>query len=363
VVGAGVVATLAACQLFVIPVADLVTGLTKVSELTAVGTHGASYLVRKNLEDSARSLLGAVLLGLPLLAGLLAARRAARDGNERAAGALLGGAAVVTVLLPFLLGWHGGNHRGTAVVDVALAALLVALLAGLLAAGRPVGRDPVGALVAGTLFLVPLLQAAGTNVAVAYVALECAAMWVGLVVLTLARSGPSTVMTTAVLLDLGVAVVATALICGSNTVMTPFRSDGLDASRSRVPQLGLDVSPDLARQLEAVARALAPYVEPGSTPVLSMDRDAGLTYLVGGVPAGSPWNDPSSPTRTAGILELACDRGDVRRAPVLLLTRPVDHDVAHAMTECGFPFPEDYRHLSVTGGPPMLTVYVPRNGS
>jgi hypothetical protein len=90
-----------------------------------------------------------------------------------------------------------------------------------------------------------------------------------------------------------------------------------------------------------------------------MDQNAGLTYLSGGVPAGSTWNDESSPTRTAGILALACRNGDVGRAPVLILSRAVDRDVAQSLRGCGFDYPRGYRRVPVPGGPPDLTVLVP----
>ena len=131
----------------------------------------------------------------------------------------------------------------------------------------------------------------------------------------------------------------------------------------RVANLGgLRLSPATAREYAVLEHAVAPYIGRGVTPVLTLDRLAGLTYLLGGVPMGSTWTDPWSMPRTAGILELACHNGDVdrERTPVLILDRDLDPAVMVALRRCGFDYPSDFRRLATPGAPPGLQVYVPR---
>jgi hypothetical protein len=186
-------------------------------------------------------------------------------------------------------------------------------------------------------------------------------MWVAIVLLPLVRPGCPTLTTTAVLADLSVLVVATALICGSTTLLTPFKTTGHADSTQHVSRLGLALSPATARQDAALVAAAGPHVTPGRTPVFATDANSGLAYLLGGVPAGSSWNDDDH-TRTAGILALACRRGDVASPPVLLLSRPADSDLVRALAGCGFHYPGGYRRLPVPGGPENLTVMVPDQG-
>ncbi|HEY3528428.1 MAG TPA: hypothetical protein VGK78_04710 [Nocardioides sp.] len=361
----GVVVAVLSMQLFLIPVGRWVSITTKVSAYTASGDHSFLYLAGQNLASAASLGLAAAVIGLPLLVGFLGARAAARRGGGTTARWCLLGGAGVTVVLPFLLGWHGGSVSGRAVVGVALAGLVMAALAALV---RPPGATAGGLaarLLATVLLLVPLLQAAGTNVPVLYVAGECLAMWVALVLSLVTRSGVTPVARTAVLVDLMVLVVATAMISGTTTLMSPFKTTSLPHDTVGVSELGVRVAPTTAGEYRALVTALTPYVVRGSTPMITLDQLTGFTYLLGGVPAGSTWTDAASATRTADILELACTNGDVSRArqPVLILDRAMDPSVIHAMNTCGFDFPQGYRRLHVPSGPPDIRVYVPRAAS
>jgi hypothetical protein len=361
-VGAGVALALVACQVFLVPLGRLVHVTWKVSSLNAVGSHGLPFLLRSNLSSTLSLLVGALLVGLPLLAALFAARAAERRGGDRRADASLVSAAVLTTLvLPFVLGWHGGGDRGRVVVAVALAGLIAAALAAVLSHPGSLPGGSEGRLLAVVLVVVPVLQAAGTNVPFLYVVAGCLAMWVALVLMLVTRAGSPRWACTAVLVDLAVLVVATAMIAGSTTLMSPFKTASVSEATTLVPQLGVRLDPPTARQYDALGTALAPYVVAGQTPVLTLDQLAGLTYLLGGVPAGSTWTDAASPSRTTGILRMACDRGDVRSAPVLVVDRPVDAGLARALAGCGFDYPADYRPLAVPSGPPGLRVFLPRS--
>ncbi|MGA8245556.1 MAG: hypothetical protein WB797_01485, partial [Nocardioides sp.] len=223
----------------------------------------------------------------------------------------------------------------------------------------PAGRG-TERLVVLVLLLVPVGQALGTNVPLVYVAGECLAMWVAGVVVLASRPGRPSCSSYAVAADVAVLVVAVAAIAGTTTMMTPFKTTGFRSDTTSVGALGVRLSPGVARQYAALQRSLAPYVTRGVTPMFTLDERAGLTYLLDGVPMGSTWTDSGTPDRTAGILELACRNGDVdtTHPPVLLFDRTPDPAVVRALGRCGYAFPQDFRALHVSGGPPGIRVYV-----
>ena len=363
---AGSVIALAGCQAFIVPIARFVSIMWKVSSLTAVGSHGMFYLARANLESTALLLSGAVMLGLPLIGALVLAVFLARHGHDDMARRCLLAAAVFTaVILPFAVGWRGGDQRGRVVVVVALAGLIVAALAGT-RSGPGLMRGPGQARHVGVvLFVVPLAQAAGTNVPLLYVGGECLAMWVALVLMLVAGADRPELVRTAVVANLGVLIVAVAILAGTTTLRDPFKTTGV--SEDTVPDraLGVRLSTGTVRQYDALESALRSHIVRDRTPMITLDQLAGITYLLGGVPAGSTWTDAVSPTRTAGILELACRNGDVptKRMPVLIFNRTPDDHLAKAMRSCGFGSVDDYRRLNVRGGPPGLSVFVFRRAS
>jgi hypothetical protein len=365
-VAVGVGAALVVCQLVVVPVGRFVSVLRTVSSLTATSSHGFGSLARAYASNTASFAVGATVFALPLFGAHLLARRSSDRGDERGARWwLLGGAVLTAGVLPFLVGWHGGSDRGRALVAIALGGLLAALVIGLLPPARgPLPGGGIGRAVAVVLLLVPVAQAAGTNVPLIYVSVECVAMWMALILMLVAHLDSSHVAVTAVLADLAVFVVVTALLVGSTTLVDPFNAGRFGDDTARVPGLDVRVAPDLADQYRALTDALAPYVVRGSTPVLAFDQKAGLTYLLGGVPVGPTWTDRASPRGTAGILALACRNGDASadRPPVLIVDRSPDPELRRTMATCGFDFPAAYRRLPVPDGPPGLTVLVPRSG-
>lgn len=365
-VAAGAAAALLAVQVFLVPLGRFVPVLRRVSSLTAVQNHSLGYLLRRNVSSTLEVVVGALLLSVLLLLGLTMARHLSRNGRPGAARTWLVAAAVVsTLVLPFALGWRGGDERGRVVVSVALGGLLAAFVAALLSRPDIWSRGGRGRPVAAVLLLVPFLQATGTNVVLPYVAVECLAMWVALALMLVVDGDAFPVASTAVLVDLAVLVVATAMVAGTTTLQTPFRTDGFQDDTASVPELGLRVPPTTVGRYHALETALAPYVVRGSTPMITLDEKAGLTYLLGAVPVGSTWTDQGTPTRTAGIVELACRNGDLSTGgpPVLLTDRPIDRYLRHALDVCGVDYPAAYRRLRVPGGPPGLTVLVPRAGS
>ena len=357
----GVLAALLALQLWFVPLGRFVSTLWHVSSLTAVGSHGLLYLARANVATTGLLLLASVTAALPLVAGFYGARRAAARGSDTVAQVWLWGAGACTLLLvlPVAVGWRGGSNHERAFAG-AFGALLVACLAGAAYRRGPLPGGSSGRLLAAVLAVVPLLQAAGTNVPLLYVAAECLAMWTAAVLMLACRERGPEIVTTAVLVDLAVLVVVTAMITSSSTLMNPFKTSSVVDATTIVPSLGVRLDPATARQYAALVAAVGPHVVPDRTPVLTLDQNAGLTYLLRGVPAGSTWTDAASPSRTAGILELACREGDVAAAPVLVVDRPVDPALRRALAGCGFDYPAGYRELAVPDGPPGLRVFVPR---
>jgi hypothetical protein len=360
----GAVLALAIFQLYALPVDTFATTLWRVSRLTAIDNHGVGYLARVAIVSTAVIALGAAVLGAPLWAGLVAARRVGRRRPEVARRWLLGGG-ILALVLTVVVASGGGATRIWGFLGLVLAALVAAAIGAYLSGRRPIPGGRSGWWVAAVLFLVPVLQTAGSNVPPLYVIVECLAMWVGLVLMLVAHAPPGGLAREAVLVNLGVVVVATAIIAGQSTVASPFKTSPLPDDTTTVPGLGVRLAPAQAKQYAALRTALAPYVVKDTTPVLTLDQLAGLAYLVGGVPAGSTWTDQWTPSRTAGILELACRRGDVpsERPPVLIVDRSVHAAVAAAMARCGFPFPQGYRRLDLPGGPPGVTAWVPTTPS
>jgi hypothetical protein len=327
--------------------------------------HGAAFLAGYYSRDTAELVLPAVLFAAPSVAAWLLALRM---GERRAVRPVtVAGVLVTGLVVPLAFGWHGGDERGRVMVSVVLATLLSAAAIALVSRGSRHGerdRSPSrchGRLVVGVLLVVPVGQAAGTAIPLLYVALGCLAMWVG-AVLVLATARPrSEAATFGIGASLGMDVVAVALIAGTTTYQTPYSTTGYTADTVAVGALGgLRLSGTTAGQFRALLTATAPYVTPGRTPMLSLDRKEGLIYLLDGVPIGSTYTDSATPARTASLIALACRNGDVdvSRAPVLLFDRPVDPRVVSALRGCGFDFPSAFRRLAVPGGPPTVTVWV-----
>lgn len=363
---AGVAAALTACQLFVVPLGGFLSTTRQVTRLTAVGGHDLHYLARVNLMSTWHVTLGALMLVLPMVGALVLAIRMSRDGHARGARVVLVAvAALNAVLLPMALGWHGGSDRGGLMVGVAFGSLMVSGIAAVVAGRRLAAAGHEERLVVVVLLLVPLLQAAGTNVNVFYVAGECLAMWAAVPLVLVARPGCSPTLSAAVVIDLVALVVATAMIGGSTTLLSPFKTTPVGQDVVRVPSLGVDLAPGTARRYAVLEGALEPYVDRGRTPIFTLDEKAGLTYLLGGVPVGSTWTDSASPSRTAGILDLACRDGDPVAAsrPVLIVDHPVHPLIAAAMRRCGFDYPHAYRRIKLASGPPGIRVFVPRSHS
>jgi hypothetical protein len=359
---AGAVVALVVCQVFLVSLDRFASTMWRVSQLTTVASHSFTYLARTNVSSTLQLFVGAVVLGLVLLVGTVVARALSSRGRRSAAGAWLTGAAVLsTAVLPFALGWHGGDQRGRVMVGIAFGGLIAAVVAAVLSRPTFLPASSEDRWVVLVLLLVPLAQAAGTNVELPYVAGECLAAWSALVLVLAADGAGFPIGTSAVLVNLAVLVVATSMIAGSTTLRNPFKTTGIGEDTVHVSSLGVRLAPATARQYSALETALGPYIVRDRTPMITLDQKAGLTYLLGGVPAGSTWTDAVSPTRTAGILELACRNGDLSadRRPVLILDRPVDRHLVRAMQLCGFGTLDRYRRLSVPGGPSGLSVLVP----
>jgi hypothetical protein len=367
-VAAGLAATALACQLFLFRLNVVLPALHAVSVLTATATHSPEALARSYVASTTMFATASIAFAIPLIGAYVMALRASQRGRESSARwCIVAGALVTGLVVPLSSGWHGGGERGRVMVAVTMAALLSSLVAaGVPRTSRATSRRRTERVaesrVLGVLVAVPVLQALGTDVPLIYVSSECLALWVAIVLIMVSRSSRPPVSLFAVETSLIVCVVSVALLAGTTTLMSPFKATGLSSDTVAVPSLGgLRLAPETASEYSALEDAVAPYVQRGVTPVLTLDRLAGVTYLVGGVPMGSTWTDASSPGRTAGILELACRNGDVDRArtPVLIVDRAPGFAVRDALRRCGFDYPSDFRGFAVAGGPPGLQVFVP----
>jgi hypothetical protein len=360
----GVAATAVVCQLFLFRLDRVVPALAAVSALTVTGNHSLTHLMGGYLASTAILGLTAALGAAPMLMGYLVAVRYAQRGDLTVARRWVLVGVILTGLLPALVGWHGGRDHGRVMVGIALAALLSSLIA---ATGARVPRPRLARPSAETtvmvvLLVVPLAQAAGTNVPLLYVSVECLAMWVAIVVVLASRQTRPRIAVFGVATYLAVLVTVVGLISGTTTLLDPFKTTGVIADQVPITGLGgLELAPLAARQSAALRGALRPYLIPEATPVLALDELAGLTYEVGGVPIGSTWNDPGSVERTAGILDLACRNGDVDpgQEPILIVRSALNPEVIEALRSCGFDYPTAFQRLAIPGGPTGILVFVP----
>lgn len=331
----------------------IVHGMVETTRLFTTSSHGVGALLRDYTTSTTTLLLGAVVVAVPALLALLAARRT--GSAQRARVLVVAGIVVSGLGIPLLGGWRGGDQAGRAMVVAVLSCLLVATVAAVSGGVR----RPVPWPVLAVLVLVPFVQAAGTNVPLIYVAAECFAMWVA-AVLVLAPD-PLGVSGLPVRAALVMAAVSISLLAGTTTLMTPYRTTGFAESTAPVAALGVRVSPETAEQFAAIERTVGPDVVPGETPMVTLDRMAGLTYLLGGVQLGSPWTDPITPDATAGVIRLDCADRPLTRPPVLIVEVEVPGVVAEALRACGVDFPAGYQRREIPGGPPGVWAWVPRD--
>ena len=363
IVVAGAVATAGLCHLFLFRLDRVVPALVQVSGLTATGNHSMGFLVRSYVASTVGLGLAALLAAVPMVAGYVVAVRFSEKGDPRLAGGSILGGVIITGMIPVAVGRHGGTDPRLVMMTILLAALICAVVAATGSIGRrPRLRTPSAeTAVMVVLLAVPVAQAAGTNVAWLYVAVECLAMWVAIVLILVSRRPPPRVVALGVSTYLAVLVIMVALVSGTMTLFNPFKTTGVGADTVPVAELnGLRLAPEAARQVAALRTALRPYVTPGTTPVLGLDELGGLTYVLGGVPVGSTWNDVSA-DRAAGILRLACRNGDVdpARPPIVIARKAPDPKIAAALRYCGFDYPSAYQPLAVPGGPVGVRVLVP----
>jgi hypothetical protein len=272
----------------------------------------------------------------------------------------------------------GGLHGGPGSVPVFSSALL-AMAAGAAIASLgwnlrsrawPVAGAARGeVLVALMLLGVPFLQAAGTNVPLTWMALNAFACWTAVLLVWASapapadRSTPGPVRALAMMSMAGLAVVCT-VVAADGVLNHPYRAAAYADDTTVVPggtPLGsVRVPAGTADQYAALRDAVTARVGTPTPPVQAFDKMPGLILLLGARPVGEAWTGPTATLRSAAGLVDECRSGTLRRPPVLLYNRaPARRDV-DALRTCGFSLTRDYRVLRVPGGPPGVTVYVPR---
>jgi hypothetical protein len=362
---AGVAVAAVLTQVFVFRLSEVLPIIRETSRLAASGGHGPADLLQTYASTSLQFGLAALLFAVPAVAAYLVAVRSTTLSVTAARGLVVGGLVVTGIGIPLAAGWHGGDGKGRVVVAVILASLLTAIVAATLPrvrGGGPVGERRVTVAALVVLTAMPLGQAVGSDVPWIYLAGTCLAMWVAAIAVVATAAPRPGLAGFAVLGSLVAVALEVAMIAGTTTLITPFHTSGLRGDTATVDGLrGLKVPAEDAREYDALRTALTPYLRRDRTPMFTVGRIAGLTYILGGVPIGPTWTDASHPDVLADTLSFACRNGDApSRPPVLLLDRPVDRGLIEAMRGCGFDFPAAYRSLPVHGGPPGVRAFVPR---
>ncbi|MHA7862029.1 hypothetical protein ACX1DX_11720 [Tessaracoccus sp. Y36] len=284
--------------------------------------------------------LWGLLLGL-LLAIAMVLRRAGRYAPHCLAGlaALLGAATVWAMA-------DGSTPLTGRVLRSATVALLLwagGTVASLVTARRL--RRPVLAAV-GALLLLPYVYAFGTHYSTVALAGSAAFCWLAssLVALGAARKSRAALPAVA-----GVWLLATALCLNAASGAAP-RQEPLAAQDVAVDLAGkalVDLSPDMARYLGAVADGVAAEGFVAGTPVLDLTGESpGLVYHLRARATADSWvigRYPGSRDRLARELTLHTDC-DLIGGSWLLVSpdgaRRIDPEV---LGEAGLQFPDDYR--------------------
>lgn len=373
-IAAGVTVMALVLQAWVHPIVDSLTVLARVTGTRSGGSGRPTALLQWYVADTASFLASGLVIALPAVLVLVIGMALSQRAKVALAPVWPLAASLVLGVLPLAVGWRGGGTHGRVAFAAVTASLLLACAAGgvgrgwlrrgRLRADNPATRINQAAPVLICMVLLPVLQALGTSVPLIYEAMGCLALWVAALIVLI--TGPFAVPRLRLMAwsSLATAIGLVCALSGTTTLLTPFKTNGYADSTTPLPGVtDLRVSAAAARQYSAVASALAPHLDPTSpTPFYTLDRLSGLVYLLHGRVIGSPWTDASAPARSASILTLACQHGDVDpdQAPVVLSNRVIDGGSVKALQSCGFPFPQGYVRVSIVGGPPGLMAWVER---
>jgi hypothetical protein len=264
-------------------------------------------------------------------------------------------------------GLGGGSANNGKFQVTLLAAVLVAIVVGLVAKRWTGGKEDLATwAILGTLFLLPIIQAFGTNNPLYIIGFNAFAAWAALmiaVVTNLETAQPVAKVTTALVTV--TSLVAVAAIAYGGLMLNPYRSsrhEDLTTATSVGPLGSLKLTPNEAQRYGDLVQTLKPYTTPEGRPILAFDKLAGIVLMLGGRPFGEAWVAPNERERAAAGIVHVCSAdnkwpGD--REPLLIFNREVGQLDIDALRSCGLDFWIDYKLLAPPQTTMSLRIYVP----
>ena len=374
---ASTVVTLAAVQLFLVPLTTALPQMLAATRSVAKATNNPATLLQLYARVDG-SLVGHVVqvnLGLVLavaLAGL------ARGRVLRVLAGLLGAVFLAVAVRHLVqLGALSGGTTNLVLFREPMMLVVVCALVLLLATGirdhwaawrTAAPRPRLGDVVlVAALCLLPLTQALGTGNGLLPIAVCGFGAWAAVVVVAATgvdRAGwPARGLAAALIA--GVVAVPTAI--GTTGVWSnPYRTaphDQATTALRTVPALdSLSVSAPEAARLAGVRQRLVGYVTPPGRYVMGYDEMAGLVLALGGRPVGEAWYSATDHRRTAGAIAAQCPGGVGpwgSRLPLVLTVRTIQPVDRQGLRACNIDLAKDYRILPLQDVFAHLIVYVP----
>jgi hypothetical protein len=380
----GVVVTLAAVHLLVVPLDVAVPEMLAVNKLAASSSNSPARLLYMYWDTSVivaqRVLWGhKVLFAATALALVLPLVLRGRKWEWIGLAAVGVGFARSAWLINRDGGLEGGTPALTRYPLTLIVLLAVALLIAVAALiRRRWGREPAGSLggdrragwvIYVVLLALPALQALGTGNPLYMMAINAFAAWMALIIAVLTGVERSTLGVRVLAAATAAGAVAAAVTIGvSGVAFHPYRTSPYAASTvsTGVPALSsVRMDPATATAYGELYRLLEPYVEPQGRAVMAFDEMAGIVLLLGGRSVGEGWYSQLDPGRAARGIEATCADGRPwwgSRHPIIIFNREVRQMEIDALATCGLTFATDYRELAPGSAPLGLKIYVPQGG-
>jgi hypothetical protein len=264
-------------------------------------------------------------------------------------------------------GLGGGSANNGKFQITLLAAVLVCVVVGLVAKRWTVGKEDLATwAILAALFVLPIIQAFGTNNPLYIIGFNAFAAWAALMiaVVTNIESYSAVAKVTTALVTVTSLVAVTAIAYGG-LMHNPYRSsrhEELTTATGLGPLGGLKLTPNEAARYAKLNETLKPYTTPEGRPILAFDKLAGIVLLLGGRPFGEAWVAPNERERAAAGIVHVCSAknkwpGD--REPLLIFNREVGQLDIDALRSCGLDFWIDYKLLAPPQTTMSLRIYVP----
>jgi hypothetical protein len=372
----GFVGAAAFVQLAVVRLDDAIPPMIEVNRLASQGEHHVGDILHTYL-DTTRVLAGQTLRAHVLL--FVAALLVSLTWNRRIGAATRVMTALLVIAAFLNSAWiivrNGGYHGGPESIDQFSSALLAMSVTAALACAQPAvrrartltwSRQGVARMTVPVVLLaLPLVQAFGTNGRLTSMAENAFGCWMALLVLLVTAVDPhATLVRRVATASIAAVAILAAVVPFDGLLNHPYRTapyaEDTAVMAGKTPLGSLRLPPDQALQYAALRSALIPAFDRNPEPVQAFDKMPGLILLLGGRPVGEAWTGPTATRRSAAGLSDECRRGVLRRPPVLLYNRSPNRSDLDALGTCGFRLRHDLQVLPVPGGPPGLTVYVPR---